>query len=188
MAFWAIWSLGRYCECRVLATCSSWNISECHQVAADGENLSGTRISAASRWGFEKFSFLIYSPLRTESCLEKPAVESYSLILASAQLDHLSCLYGKLLSAWICLEAPSKLCVALSTVCFSCCYQIFPSLGWLPPYLRPVLILWVFLFVAAQFSLKLSAVKMISRFSLFSFCFLPTPIKPSLHYHSTMVC
>lgn len=82
IAFWEIWSLGRYCECRVLATCSSWTISECHQVATDGENLSGTRISAASRWGFEKFSFLIYSPLRTESCLEKPAVESYSLIFS----------------------------------------------------------------------------------------------------------
>lgn len=56
----------------------------------------------------ELHNIAIHFHLRTENCLEKTTVETQSLILASAQRDHLSCFYGKLVSAWIWLEVLSN--------------------------------------------------------------------------------
>lgn len=99
----------------------------------------------------EPHNIAIHFHLRTENCLEKPTVETQYLILASAQRDHLSCFYGKLVSAWIWLEALSKLCVALGAVSSLCSHQINFSLGWLSPRVRPVLIPVVFLSAVAHF-------------------------------------
>ena len=124
--------------------------------------------------GFSEFhNNAIHSHLRTEKCLEKPSIETQSLMLASAQPDHLSCFYGKLGRAGIWLDALSKFCVALSAVSFLRSHQINFSLGWLSPRFRPVLVPVVFLFgVAHCFSGTLScSSEMISRFSSFTFIY-----------------
>lgn len=127
------------------------------------------------KWGFSEFhNNTIHSHLRTENCMEKPAIETQSLILASAQLDHLSCFYDKVRRERIWLEALSKLCAALSAVSFLHSHQTNFSLGWLSPSFRPVLITVAFLFGVAQcFSGTLSSSsEMISRFSSFTFVYL----------------
>ena len=134
----------------------------------------------------EVYNISIHFHLRTEGCLEKLTDEAHSLILASAQLDHLSCLYGKLVSSCICLEVLFKLCVALTAGSFPCSHQIFSSLGLFPPCFGPVLILGVSLFLAAQFftGTLSSSNKMSSRFSS-NFC--PIPIKCILPFHNSML-
>lgn len=110
---------------------------------------------------------------------EKPALELRFLILASAQLDHLSCFYDKLVNAWIWLEALSKLCIALSAVIYFCSHQINFSFGWLLPCFRLVLISVVFLLIATQFFSRTLTCsnKITSRFSSFSHSIISIPIK-----------
>lgn len=118
--------------------------------------------------------FLSSPSLRTEGCLEKPAVELHSLVAASAQLDHLGCLGANVWAQRLAWK------LFLDCLWLSCCPSPSPSpnisrFGTASPLLWACLVLGVFIFIGAQFySETLSCGnKVMSIFSSFSFISLP---------------